>query len=158
MGRPTQFADLITADCNIIADSHVDNLSRDGHRTAYVMQDWFTRTLAAYPSKTRTTEEVKMHNMLFLGPRTTPKAYFSDNAAEIKSAVVALGCPPASCTPHVPQTSGIAENCVRKVSEGTACLLLQPGFSAHWWSDAMQCFCFSRNTIWWSELKVIWKN
>ena len=86
-----------------------------------------------------------MHNLMFLGPDTKPKAYYSDNAAEIKASVVALGIPPSTSTPHIPQTNGIAENCVRKVSEGTACLLLQSGFSSHWWSDAMQCFCFSRN-------------
>ena len=129
---PQEFGDLITADFKIIAEHNPDNSSRDGHRTAYVMQDWFIKWLAGFPAKSRTTEETKMHNLMFLGPDTKPKAYYSDNAAEIKAAVVALGVPPSTCTPHIPQTNGIAENCVRKVSEGTACLLLQSGFSSHW--------------------------
>ena len=34
-----------------------------------------------------------------------------------------------STPPHIPQTNGVAENAVRKVTEGTSCALEQSGFS-----------------------------
>ena len=71
---------MITADFKVIAESNADNQSRDGHRTAFVMQDWQSKTLAGYPAKNRTTEETKMHNLKFLCPGVVPKAYYSDNA------------------------------------------------------------------------------
>ena len=36
----------------------------------------------------------------------------------------------------------MAERSVRKVTEGTACTLVQSGFDEAWWGEAMTCFCF----------------
>ena len=47
---PVEFGDLITADFKIIAEHDPDNQSRDGHRTAYVMQDWYVKWLAGFPA------------------------------------------------------------------------------------------------------------
>ena len=81
----------------------------------------------------------------FHGPNVVPKLLYSDNSGELGLAIKLMGGIPDTCTPHVPQTNGIAENCVRKVKEGTACLLLQSGLSINFWDEAMKCFCFTRN-------------
>ena len=47
-------------------------------------------------------------------------------------------------TPCRSDTSGIAENAVRKVKEGTSALLVQPGLSEQWSGEAMECFCYVR--------------
>ena len=81
----------------------------------------------------------------FLGPMTKPEVVYSANSKELKDAKQELGSLLASSTPHIPQTSGIAENCVRKVKEATSCLLDQSGLSHAFWCDAMRCFCFLKN-------------
>ena len=50
-----------------------------------------------------------------------------------------------TCTPHRPQTNGIAERAVRRVREGTRCAQVQSGLTELWWREAMNCFCFLYN-------------
>ena len=51
----------------------------------------------------------------------------------------------ATCTPHVPQSNGLAEIPAKRIKEGTRCLTVQSGLSYHWWAEAMRRFCFLRN-------------
>ena len=44
--------------------------------------------------------------------------------------------------PYQPQNNGIAERAVRRVKEGTSCVLVQSGLSYEWWREAQECFCF----------------
>ena len=39
----------------------------------------------------------------------------------------------------------VASRAVRKVKEGTACVLSQSGWNTEWWDWALLCFCFLRN-------------
>ena len=110
-----------------------------------IILDYYTRFIGAYPSKTRDVNEAHDSIHRFCGVDARPKAVYSDNAPEIIAAVRPIGGHSATCTPHVPATNGAAENCVRKVTEGTACSLDQSGFSFQWWNAAMQCFTFLRN-------------
>ena len=101
--------------------------------------------MSAVPVPSKTGSDSLLALQHFLGPNVVPKLVYSDNSGELSLAVKLLGGLPDTCTPHVPQTNGIAENCVRKVKEGTSCLILQSGLSPKFWDDAMKCFCFTRN-------------
>ena len=103
-------------------------------KVALVCLDFAVRWIDAYPAKSRTTEEVLASLADFKGPDVHVKAVYSDNASEIMNAVKQLHASTLSvtCTPHVPQTNGAAENCVRKITEGTSCSLVQSGFNHKW--------------------------
>ena len=44
----------------------------------------------------------------------------------------------------MPQANGVAERSVRTVKEGSSCGIVQSGYSAKWWPDAGEHFCFSK--------------
>ena len=82
----------------------------------------------------------------FLGPGVSPGIPLSGNSGELAKALQSLQLLHSTSTPHVPQTNGVVENSIRRVKEGTACLLLQAGLSHEWWSEAMRCYCCTRDT------------
>ena len=112
-----------------MAEKDAEKQSKDADRVALIIQDFYTRYLDAFPAKTKDHEEVLEAFRQFLGFKHELKAVYSDNAGEIIKAVKKLGGCEATCTPHIPQTNGIAENSVRRVKEGTACMLYQSGLS-----------------------------
>lgn len=143
--EPNVFCDLLTADHKIVAEKSSFHESIDRDKVALVSLDFATRLLDAFPAHCRSTDEVVESLLQFCGPDQIIKAFYSDNASEITSAVRRLQGFPVTCTPHVPQTDGAAENSVRKVTEGTSCPLVQSGFGHYFWNRAMRCFWFSMN-------------
>ena len=135
---------MVTSDHEVVAsDKKPQNQSRNGDRFAVLIQDWFTTWLNAIPKPTKSGEDTADAFRQFFCPGVTPEVVYSDNSEELKYAKKALGMLfPATSTPHIPQTNSIAENCVRKVKEGTACSLTQSGLTHQFWCDAMDCFCF----------------
>ena len=77
----------------------------------------------------------------FLGTQIPDRVY-ADGAGENRKAVEGLGIPFDSSTPCRSQSNGVAERAVRKVEEGTACVLAQSGFDMSWWPEASRCYCF----------------
>ena len=143
--EPKDFCDLLTCDHMVIAERKPQNRSRHGHKYAFVLQDYALKWLDCFPSRTKTGDETAHNCSEFLGPSKRPKVVYSDNSGEIKSAMTHLNILHATCTPHVPQSNGVAENSVKRVKEGTRCLIVQSGLSHHWWAEAMRTYCFLRN-------------
>ena len=83
----------------------------------------------------------------FMGPPHRAKYAYTDNSKELRKACDALSIDHDRCTPHRPQTNGIAESSVKRVKEGTACQLVQSGWNDEWWAHACRCFCFYRNVV-----------
>ena len=125
--KPTKFADLLTADHEVIAERNPDNKSRHDDKYAIIIQDWKTTWIDPFPSQAKTADDTLLNFKKFLRPGVIPKAIYSDSSKEVEKAVHGLGSLPATCTPHIPQTDGIADNSVRRVKEGTSCLLTQSG-------------------------------
>ncbi len=101
--------------------------------------------LYSYPGVRKDAEQTASALSSFFG-RERPKIIYSDNAKEIKRACEILSYPQDTSTPHRPQSNGVCERAVRRVKEGTRCVLVQSGLSKVWWSYAMECYCFLRNT------------
>ncbi len=53
-----------------------------------------------------------------------------------------IGIPQGTNTPHRSVTNGQAENAVKRVNQGTSCVLYQSGLVEPWWPYAMKAFCF----------------
>ena len=107
--EPKTFGDLFTCDHKIVAEKNPDNESLQQDKVALICYDFVVRWIDGFPAKSRSTEEVLQSLREFAGPDQHVKAIYSDNASEITNAVRMLDSLPVTCTPHVPQTNGIAE-------------------------------------------------
>lgn len=145
MCEPVKFGDLVTADHKIVAERDAEKESHSYDKVARCMHDYHAKWIDACPAVSKETDENEVSMIQLYGIGVKPVALYSDNASEITGAVRRLGGSAATCTPHIPQTNGVAENTVKKVTEGTACALEQSALSYRWWSNAMRCYTYLRN-------------
>ena len=94
--RAENFGDLITGDHKVLSD-------RNKHRFAVVVQDSATQWIQAYPCN--------------------PKVTYTDNSLEFGKACEDLSWNHCTSAPHRSETNGIAERAVRRVKEGTCCIV-----------------------------------
>ena len=142
--KPKKFGDRLTADHTI--NPH-GKTGRKGETVALIIQDEATSWVQGYGCKTKSAEETKQCFQVFMGTAMKAKLVYTDNSQELSSALEILGWPHDPSTPYKPQTNGIAERAVRRVKEGTSCMLLQSGFCEFWWPNAMQLYCLYRCVI-----------
>ena len=140
---PKKFADAITCDHKILNE---DDASRDRDRVALVVLDRHTKWLQSYAAETKEASEVILAMKRFVGPQVVPEHIYTDNSKEFAAAFEELNWSHDTSTPYRSQTNGVIERSVRVVKEGTACALVQSGLENKWWPEAMDCFCFLRNT------------
>ena len=82
----------------------------------------------------------------FCGPKDRIASFYCDNAPELVSSARKLKWRLSTATTGMPQTNGVAENCVRRVKEGGGCGIVQSGLNAATcWPEARQHFCSSAN-------------
>ena len=82
----------------------------------------------------------------FAGPRDKIKSFYCDNAPELISAARGLNWRLSTATTGMPQTNGVAENCVRTTMDGGGCVIVQSGFNPPtFWPEAGEHYCFSTN-------------
>ena len=105
-------------DPNFLADS-----------VAVVLFDRATRWLAVYPKSTKTTYHTIEAFQHFAGAKDKIRSFHCDNAPELLSAARALHWRLSTATPGMPQTNGVAENCVRRTKEGGGCAIVQSGLN-----------------------------
>ena len=119
--------------------------SRHGDTCCLVLQDRATHWLQAHACVTKSADDTKRALQRFFGPKSKPKHIYTDNSHEFNKSMSDLGYLADTCTPHKPQTNGIAERAVRRVKEGASCALVQSGFSQMWSREALACFCYLYN-------------
>ena len=136
---PTEFGQQITADHKILSKAEA---SRKGECVSLIIQDRFSKWLRAHAAHSKTALETMAGLLRFLPPQCRPEWIYTDGSLEFEKACKELRWRHDTCLPYTPQTNGIAERAVRKVKEGTSCLLSQSGLSPEWWSEAQECFCF----------------
>ena len=81
----------------------------------------------------------------FVGADKVAK-FYSDNAGELQEAAKWLGWPRAKVVPGDHQSTWLAERFVGIVKNGARTLISQSGLAPSWWTHAIQCYCFCRNT------------
>ena len=116
----------------------------DGEEFGLVMYDRGTTYTGGFPQGTKDADDHKDSLREFLGSAPVQR-FYSDCAPELIRAAKDLNLAHDTATPNRPDTNGVAERCVRKVVEGTKCLLAQAGFPPSWWPKAMRCFCHALN-------------
>ena len=95
------------------------------------------------PKTTYHTIEAFKH---FAGPTDKILSFYSDNAPELVAAATSCHWRLATATTGMPQTNGVAENCVRRTKEGGGCGIVQSGLSpATFWPLSVEHFCFACN-------------
>ena len=136
--EPKAFAESITADHKILNEHHQ---SRHYDQVCLVILDRFTQWLQSYACKSKNAHDTLQAFQRFLGPNVKAKHTYTDGSKEFEKAMDLMEACHDTSTPYASQTNGVAERAVRKVKEGTACLLDQSGLSEEWWAEAMDCFC-----------------
>ncbi len=145
--QPTRFGEQVTGD-------HFIKGGRDEEEgpffpcdtVAVVLYDRGTRYLAVYPKSAKNTADTIAAMQRFAGPKDKIQRFHSDNAPELTSAATALKWRLATATTGMPQTNGVAENCVRRCKEGGGCAIVQSGFNPKtFWPFAGEHFCFANN-------------
>ena len=82
----------------------------------------------------------------FAGPKYKIASFYCDNAPELISGARAVHWRLVTATTGMPQTNGVAENCVRRTKEGGGCGIVQSGFSPQsFWLEAAEHYCLSAN-------------
>ena len=92
---------------------------------AAIIQD-----LGVYPSQTKDAEAVKQAFTHFMGPFGEPREVYTDSAEEYNKAFQLLKWNHRIARPHRPQTNGVAERAVRRITEATRCALLSFSFAS----------------------------
>ncbi len=113
---------------------------------AVVLYDRFTRWLGVYPKTAKTAVHTIAAMQRVVGPKGRVQSFYCDNAPELISAANALKWRLATATTGMPQTNGVAENCVRRCKEGGGCAIVQSGLNpAIVLPLAEEHFCFANN-------------
>ena len=73
------------------------------------------------------------------------KRVYTEGSLDFKKGLKPIHVPHDVSLPYDPQSNGVAENSIRRLKEGTRCLLVQSGLSPVWWAEAVRCFCNYRN-------------
>ena len=120
-----------------------DEYSRHGDKVSLVIQDRATIWRRSYGAKEKSAHEVTLAFNKQIGPKVKPQLVYSDGSKEIDKSMKTLEYPHDTSTPYRPQTNGIAERAVRRVKEGTTCVLVQSGLNYEWWREAQEFFCFA---------------
>eukprot|EP00971_Amphidinium_carterae_P026469 522097-Amphidinium_carterae.1 len=126
---------------------HIDHLiagesckGREGEKVALIIIDQFTGFGYAYPSTSKSAEEVISGIRHFLGDGTDWRkvAVKSDNSLEIKCAVKELGLAHYVSTPYRHQANGLVERFIRRLVESTRASLAQACLPLEFWTHGIR--------------------
>ena len=138
-----KFGEQITADHLITMDEGESSV--DGDKVGLVILDRGTNWIDVFPLPTKEAATAAGCLQSFVGPSATVGQVYTDNSAELRSAVRQNGWCHATSTPGRPAPNGVAERAKRSVVEGARAALEHSGLHESWWSHAGKHFCFARN-------------
>ena len=140
-----QWGDLITFDFVDMRDAKDRGVGIDDDtREILVIRDIATKVVAAYPTASRSTDDVVKCLQRFKGKRKIKMAY-SDEAGEFSAAADRLGILLDNSLPGRPRNNSIAERTNQFVLDTTSTCLLQAGLPASYWPYAINCVTHNLN-------------
>eukprot|EP00971_Amphidinium_carterae_P097211 1923852-Amphidinium_carterae.1 len=112
-----------------------------------VILDVATGWLQCYPVKTKHCQADEVCTALrdIRGPRLSIKVMYSDNVPELVQAAWDKSWVQNRSVPGMSKNNALVKRMVRRMQEGTRCLLLQAGLHLKWWLYAAKCFCCMNN-------------
>ena len=120
----------------------VEGMNRETE--ALILYDHYTGWLQIFPMAGRTGLQVALCLHKFLGSKKC-KRIFSDRAPELIEGAARWNIVHDFSLPGCPQSNGVIESCVGKVSRGTRALLAASGLPETFWPLAPMSFCFAYN-------------
>ena len=129
----TELGDIICPD-HFIVHREAD-MRLDGKKCALLMMDIGTQITDIAPVKVKGANEAVVALRNFAGKHRV-KAFYSDNALELKAAGRTLVLLHATCTPYKPQSSSLIGRQVGVTIQGTRASLLQSGRRHKMWPFA----------------------
>ena len=140
-----QWGDLMTFDFVDVRDAKDRGVGMDDDaREILVIRDIATKVVAAYPTASRSTDDVVKCLQRFKGKRKIKMAY-SDEAGEFTAAADRLGIILDNSLPGRPRNNSIAERTNQFVLDTTSTCLLQAGLPASYWPYAINCVTHNLN-------------
>ena len=139
------WGDLVTFDFVDMRDAKDRGVGVDDDaREILVIRDIATKIVAAYPTASRSTDDVVRCLQRFKGKRKIKTAY-SDEAGEFTAAADRLGIVLDNSLPGRPRNNSIAERTNQFVLDTTSTCLLQAGLPASYWPYAINCVTHNLN-------------
>ncbi len=123
---PKVFGDLVSSDSIFAIKRSSVSTARHGDTTALVVRDKGTGWIAAYPSKRKSAEDIKLAVNGFKGSETI-KRWYSDGAPELHAVCRDLGIRHDKSDPHRSETTGAIDRTNLVVRDGARTLLYQSG-------------------------------
>ena len=95
--------------------------------------------------KSKDAENVKLAFKHFAGKFGEAQEVYTDSAGEYQKGFRLLNWNGRCARPHRPQTNGVAERAVRRVTEATRCALCHSQLPMEFWDRAMRCSTTNHN-------------
>ena len=143
--EPTAFGENVTADHFFARDEYGGRAGPD--EAGLVVYDRGTEWIDCFPVPDKSGDESYNALNQFAGPKDNVQLFYSDNAPELLKAAKQLGWKPGTSTPGRPETNGVGEAAVKRVTHNTTTVLDQAGLSPEWWPFAARHYCFSHNIV-----------
>ena len=112
-----------------------------------MVYDRGTKWLDCFPVPDKTGDEAYEALNQLAGPKDNVLYFYIDNAPEHMKAARDLGWKPGTSTPGRPETNGVAEAAVKRVTRNTTSVLDQAGLTPEWWPMAARHYRFSQNIV-----------
>ena len=111
---------------------------------ALIIYDLYSGWLQIFPMKGRSGLQVALCIHKFLGT-TKCRCVYADRAPELIDGIGRWNIVHEGSLPGCPQSNGLIESCVGKVSRGARALLAASGLPEAFWPLASMAYCFGHN-------------
>ena len=141
--KANKFRDHIVAD-HVIMKKSVDTGVQDEH-VMMVVKDVYTQYRYAYPSESKSTDEIIKGFNHFLKTSDSVGVVYTDNSPEFNAAIREYGFVHQTSVEYLDSTKSVVEREARTLLEGTRANLVQANIDLSMWPYAVKHHCMAMN-------------